>query len=66
VPLWKRGSNYRAHNIRLSDVEESKVQTEGRVKKWPTSKRLLITRYYKEFSKFINSIPFEKINAERN
>jgi len=47
-------------------VEESKVQTEGRVKKWPTSKRLLITRYYKEFSKFINSIPFEEINAERN
>jgi hypothetical protein len=33
---------------------------------WPTSKRNLITRHYKEFSKFINSIFFEELNAEGN
>jgi hypothetical protein len=33
---------------------------------WPTSKRNLITRHYKEFSKFINSISFEELNAEGN
>jgi hypothetical protein len=30
---------------------------------WPTSKRDLIKRHYKEFSKFINSISFEELNA---
>jgi hypothetical protein len=33
---------------------------------WPTSKRNLIKRHYKEFSKFINSISFEELNAEGN
>jgi hypothetical protein len=33
---------------------------------WPTRKRNLITRHYKEFSKFINSISFEELNAEGN
>jgi RNase P protein component len=33
---------------------------------WPTSKRNLIKRHYKEFLKFINSISFEELNAERN
>jgi hypothetical protein len=33
---------------------------------WPTCKRNLITRPYKEFSKFINSISFEELNAEEN
>jgi hypothetical protein len=32
----------------------------------PTSKQNLIKRYYKEFSKFINSISFEELNAEEN
>ena len=31
---------------------------------WPTSKWNLIRRHYKEFSKFINSIPLEELNAE--
>jgi hypothetical protein len=33
---------------------------------WPTSKPNLIKRHYREFSKFINSISFEEINAERS
>jgi hypothetical protein len=31
---------------------------------WPTSKRTLIKRHYKDFSKFINSISLEELNAE--
>jgi hypothetical protein len=31
---------------------------------WPTSKRNLIRGHYKEFSKFIKSIPVEELNAE--
>jgi len=30
------------------------------------SKRNLLQRHYKEFSKFINSISFEELNAEGN
>jgi hypothetical protein len=33
---------------------------------WPTSKRILIKGHYKEFSKLINSISFEELNAEGN
>jgi hypothetical protein len=33
---------------------------------WPTGKRNLIKRHYKEFSKSINSISFEELNAEGN
>jgi hypothetical protein len=29
---------------------------------WPTSKRNLIKRHYKEFSNFINSISFEEFS----
>ena len=47
-------------------MEEREGQTEGSGKNWPTSKRILITTFYKEISKHINSISFEEINAERN
>jgi hypothetical protein len=33
---------------------------------WPTSKRNLITRHYKDFPIYINSISFEELNAEGN
>jgi hypothetical protein len=33
---------------------------------WPTSKRNLLQIHYKEFSKFVNSISFEELNAEGN
>jgi hypothetical protein len=33
---------------------------------WPTSKRNLIIRHYNEFSKFINSISSDELNAENN
>jgi hypothetical protein len=31
---------------------------------WPTSKQTLIKRHYRVFTKFINSICFEELNAE--
>jgi len=31
---------------------------------WPTNKKDLITEYYRDFVKFINEIPFDKLNAE--
>ena len=30
---------------------------------WPTNKRNLIRKYFKEFTKFINKIPFDEINV---
>jgi len=31
---------------------------------WSNNKKDLIRRHYREFSKFINDIPFDKLNAE--
>ena len=31
---------------------------------WPTNKQELIRRYYRDFAKFINDIPFDKLHAE--
>jgi len=31
---------------------------------WPTNKKDLIRRHYRDFAKFINYIPFDKLNAE--
>jgi len=30
---------------------------------WPTNKSDLITKHYKVFTKFINEIPFDKLNV---
>jgi len=30
---------------------------------WPTSKSDLIRKYYKEFKKFINEIPFDELKV---
>jgi len=32
--------------------------------RWPTNNKDLIGKHYKDFTKFINEIPFEEINAE--
>ena len=32
--------------------------------RWPTNKKDLIGKHYKDFTKFINEIPFKEINAE--
>jgi len=32
--------------------------------RWPTNKKALKGKHYKDFTKFINEIPFEEINAE--
>jgi len=32
---------------------------------WPTSKRDLLRKYYKEFTQFTNKIPFDEINVEQ-
>ena len=31
---------------------------------WPTNKKDLIREHYRDFVKFINEIPFDKLNAE--
>ena len=31
---------------------------------WPTNKKNLIRRHYRDFAKFINDIPFDKLTAE--
>jgi len=31
---------------------------------WPTNKKDLIRRHYRDFAKFVNNIPFDKLNAE--
>jgi len=31
---------------------------------WPTNKKDLIRRHYRDFAQFINDIPFDKLNAE--
>ena len=31
---------------------------------WPTNKKDLIRRHYKDFAQFINDIPFDKLSAE--
>jgi len=31
---------------------------------WPTNKKDLIRRHYRDFAKFVNDIPFDKLNAE--
>jgi len=47
-------------------LKKERGRLRAAINNWPTSKRILITRYYKEFSKFINSISFEEINYEGN
>jgi len=32
--------------------------------RWPTNKKDLMGKHYKDFTKFINEIIFEEINAE--
>jgi hypothetical protein len=52
-----------------SRLEEERDRMRAAVNKtedWPTSKRNLLQRHYKEFSKFINTISFEELNAEGN
>jgi hypothetical protein len=45
--------------------EREKLKTSALQKgSWPTNKKDLIRRHYRDFAKFINDIPFEKLNAE--
>jgi len=32
---------------------------------WPTTKRDLLRKYCREFTQFINKIPFDEINVEQ-
>ena len=50
-------------------LTEERHKLRAAVKKtneWQTSKLNLIKRHYNEFTKFINSISFEELNAECN
>jgi len=45
--------------------EREKLKTTSLQKgSWPTKKKDLISEQYREFVKFINEIPFDKLNAE--
>jgi hypothetical protein len=45
--------------------EREKLKTSAQQKgSWPTNKKDLIRRHYRDFAKFINYIPPEKLNAE--
>ena len=45
--------------------EREKMKTTALQKgSWPTKKKDLIREHYREFVKFINEIPFDKLNAE--
>ena len=41
--------------------QREKLKTKG---SWPTNKKALIRKHYRDFVKFINEIPFDKLNAE--
>jgi len=49
---------------RLKEERDRLRAAVNKTEDWPTSKRNLLQRHYKEFSKFINSISFEELNAE--
>jgi uncharacterized protein YlxP (DUF503 family) len=51
---------------RLKEERDRLRAAVNKTEDWPTSKRNLLQRHHKEFSKFINSIYFEKLNAEGN
>ena len=45
--------------------EREKLKTTALHKgSWPTNKKDLIRKHYTDFAKFINKIPFAKLNAE--
>jgi hypothetical protein len=43
---------------------ERKAEERHTKSSWPPSKKDLITRHYKDFIKYINDIPFDKLNPE--
>ena len=49
---------------RLKEERDRLRAAVNKMEDWPTSKRDLLQRHYKEFSKFINAISFEELNAE--
>jgi len=49
---------------RLTEERDKLRVAVKKTNEWPTSKLNLIKRHYNEFTKFINSISFEELNAE--
>ena len=49
---------------RLKKERDRLKRTVIRTNRWPITKRDLIRRHYKEFTKFINDIQFDKLNVE--
>jgi hypothetical protein len=53
------------YECKLLNKERDRLRTTvARTTKSPTNKRDLIRRHYKNFTRFINDIPFDVINAE--
>jgi len=49
---------------RLKEERDRLREAVNKTEVWLTSKRNLLQRHYNEFSKCINSISFEELNAE--
>jgi hypothetical protein len=49
---------------RLTKERDRLKRIATRTNKWPANKCDLIRRHYKEFTKFINEIQFDKLNVE--
>jgi hypothetical protein len=57
---------YHAISYRLNEERDRLRAAVNKTEDWPTTKRNLLKRHSKEFSKYINSISFEELNAEGN
>jgi hypothetical protein len=45
--------------------EREKLKTSAQQKdRWPTNKQKLLRKHYRDFVKFINDIPFDKLTSE--
>jgi len=50
-----RKVNKRERNLKTTALQKGS---------WPTNKKDLVREHYRDFVKFINEIPFDKLNAE--
>jgi len=67
LPLRQKGPDNRPliFECELLTKERNRMKSSiSQTNRWPANKQDLIGKHYKNFTKFINEIPFEEINAE--
>ena len=67
MPLRNSITDNGPHNLGMRKVNkrERNLKTTALQKgSWPTNKKDLVREHYRDFVKFINEIPFDKLNAE--